>query len=483
MPVLFKEIVLPTGKSQSSSDGAIHRPSALSPKGRNVLLSDDIVYATLTVVANSTTSDLDRRDALFAACHVCQVWSRAAQSLLFRHVFLQIRSSMMVLLKIIDRETERGRRLAGYIQSATIKLSKYAEELDPPGLPMIHVRHLPALLCHMPNLCTLDLTLGAGSLTPAIISAFARGPCIIDFRIEGGSDTRFLTHEMNPWPHLQSITTKNVGTAHIHENCSAPRVRLSQVTIHYTYGGSIAELPWLIGHSKETLSHVSLISERDYRSYGVLDQPQLRNIQSLTLGRIIWDEQISNILHTFTCLKELRFASFIQLAHSFPSNLPDTIEHLLVTSPFSPSIDQKPIYLDMTRPALLRTLTVIDASSTGDVLFRTWFKDYIPACEIYGISIEITRPSRSISDEWLRHTILPIQIPASKVPVKIRQSDGRFQPTASQLDLTDFEVIIGAKNPAKKIKPPSGPITSSWTPIPDNFRTAHWNIRGKHAHV
>lgn len=115
-------------------------PGLLSQNGRYVLLSDDIVYAILTAASNVIKSDLERRETLFALCLVCRVWSRAAQSLLFRHVFIQIRSSMMALLKVIDHKTERGRRLAGSIQAATIKLSKFPESRDPPSLPMIHPR-------------------------------------------------------------------------------------------------------------------------------------------------------------------------------------------------------------------------------------------------------------------------------------------------------------------------------------------------------
>ena len=115
-------------------------PVSMSPNARNVLLSDDIVYEILTAASSVTKSELDRRETLFALCFVCRVWSRAAQSLLFRHVFLQIRSPMMALLEILDPTTERGRRLARSIRAATIKLSKFPEHKDPPTLPMIHPR-------------------------------------------------------------------------------------------------------------------------------------------------------------------------------------------------------------------------------------------------------------------------------------------------------------------------------------------------------
>jgi hypothetical protein len=104
------------------------------------LLNDDIVYLILTAASNSIAFEYQRREDLFRYSLVCQVWSRAAQSLLFRHVFLQIRSSMMALLGIITHSTERGKRLAGYIKSAEIRLSKFPEVQDPPSLPFIHPR-------------------------------------------------------------------------------------------------------------------------------------------------------------------------------------------------------------------------------------------------------------------------------------------------------------------------------------------------------
>lgn len=140
MSAFLKKTKQSFGNVQTLANGDANHVAPLSQNGRYVLLNDDLVYSILTAASNNATTELDRREALFAYCFVCRVWSRAAQSLLFRHVFLQIRSSMMALLKIIDHQTERGRRLAGSIQSATIKLSKQPESADPIGLPMIHAR-------------------------------------------------------------------------------------------------------------------------------------------------------------------------------------------------------------------------------------------------------------------------------------------------------------------------------------------------------
>lgn len=111
------------------------------------LLMDDIIYEILSATSAMAKSDMDRRETLSSYALVCQTWGRAAQSILFRHVFLQIRPSMLSLLRIISHNTERGKRLAGYIKSATIKLSRDVEMNDPPTLPMMHPRYVNRQSC------------------------------------------------------------------------------------------------------------------------------------------------------------------------------------------------------------------------------------------------------------------------------------------------------------------------------------------------
>lgn len=84
--------------------------------------NDDLVYLILTIASASASTERLRREALFGYSLVCQVWGRAAQSLLFRHVFLQIRPPMLALLKVISHKTERGKRLASYIKVGAVSM-------------------------------------------------------------------------------------------------------------------------------------------------------------------------------------------------------------------------------------------------------------------------------------------------------------------------------------------------------------------------
>jgi hypothetical protein len=134
----------PTSKSEDlldSTDGNKTNGTAEAAKVCPMALHfDDIVYEIITAASAMTKTDVERRESLYSYALVCQTWGRTAQSILFRRVFLQIRPPMLSLLRVITHDTERGRRLAGYIKSASIKLSRYAEYRDPPLLPMIHPR-------------------------------------------------------------------------------------------------------------------------------------------------------------------------------------------------------------------------------------------------------------------------------------------------------------------------------------------------------
>jgi len=147
---------MPSAPRKVAAWSGKHKSSTVCP---DALLNDDLVYLILTVTAAMAGSERQRREELFRYSLVCQVWGRAAQSLLFRHVFLQIRPAMLSLLKVVSHDTERGRRLAGYIKSAEVRLSRALELYDPPSLPMIHPRYVTkvlstALLRHN---CTVDI--------------------------------------------------------------------------------------------------------------------------------------------------------------------------------------------------------------------------------------------------------------------------------------------------------------------------------------
>ena len=144
----------------------------------NHFFNDDILYH---ILQHAVESNLDeplthraQREALYAYALVSHTWSRIAQSLLFRHVFLQIRTAMLAFLEVVNHKTERGRRLASYVKLATIKLSRVRESFDPPSLPMIQPRHLPALLAHLPSLHELRLRVGEQDFLEKELSSLRR---------------------------------------------------------------------------------------------------------------------------------------------------------------------------------------------------------------------------------------------------------------------------------------------------------------------
>jgi len=162
----------------------------------------------------------------------------------------------------------------------------------------------------MPSLSTLKLELGGEGFRPAIISALSRGPQItaLTMTLSRYPELLFLAEETNPWPHLKSVSIKSY-TSVFPSECTPPKVQLAQVIVHYTSGGRFEELDWLTRYSKETLTHVSLISESLCISHEALRYSRLKTIQSLTLGEVIWDKEIIGIFNTLSRLKELRLVS------------------------------------------------------------------------------------------------------------------------------------------------------------------------------
>jgi hypothetical protein len=130
---------MPSAPKKVVDSSRMHKSSTVC---HGALLNDDLVYLILTMTAAMAGSERQRREDLFRYSLVCQVWRRGAQSLLFRHVFIQIRPAMLSLLKIISHNW----RLAGYIKSAEVKLSRALERYDPPSLPMIHPRYVTKVL-------------------------------------------------------------------------------------------------------------------------------------------------------------------------------------------------------------------------------------------------------------------------------------------------------------------------------------------------
>jgi hypothetical protein len=139
------------------------------------LLNDDILYLIFHCAIESTEERpmtlRMQREELFSFSLVSQMWSWTAQSLLFRSVFLQTRSSLMAFLSAIPASTERGQRLARYVHVLKLKLSREPEAYDPPPLPLIHTRHVPGLLAHLPALHSLEITMGAEAFTALQLAA------------------------------------------------------------------------------------------------------------------------------------------------------------------------------------------------------------------------------------------------------------------------------------------------------------------------
>ncbi|PVG00748.1 hypothetical protein CPB86DRAFT_170500 [Serendipita vermifera] len=464
------------------------------------LLSEDIVYLILTTASNSVSFDYERREHLFRYSLVCQIWSRAAQSLLFRHVFLQIRSSTMALLEIINHNTERGRRLAGYIKSAEIRLSKLTEERDPPSLPFIHPRHLPALLCHMPNLYELDLTFGEQKFKPEIITALSRGPPIRIITIKETVTSqehplvRLLGGSPNLWPHLACVTVKHADRSSYvlpEEGSNFPNIALKQVVVDYPSAGSFDDVSWLIHNSRE-VTHVTMTSNHCGSDFSHLKHSNLRNMISLTLGRVAWTDDLFRTIHTFNRLKELRFMSLMRLERNF-GQLPDTIEHLVLVTPFfRPSSGG--IEIDTGRPALLRTcqLFVVDRAiyCCGTVRYNCghqtrsvpnnddWITNYASLCRGDGVYTRVHRisdQSESARKADCNFIAKHVSVDGFGIPPALPKLQTSFQPTPSLLDLTGFDVIEGRYDPEPDRKTgPSPSLNSATSKLLAKIRKVFW---------
>ena len=257
----------------------------------------------------------------------------------------------------------------------------------------------------MPNLSDLELTVRPEPFKQEIVDALARGPRITALTLSyhpfngweaPGAQT--LLYEANPWLHLESVIIKHAGTSAIPHNLLGtvlPKHRLTRLAV---LDGTPAEVSTLSQHSKETLSHLSLVGGLYDASTSSLGLPTIKNIRSLTLGETLWSEELLKIMHSFNNLKELRFIGFMLLNHSFPSHLPDTIEHLLVTVPLYNS-DGEHRGPDMMRPALLKSFTAVVVEGYTCTYrncriyagWDNWAKKYAAECNACGITADIRK--------------------------------------------------------------------------------------------
>jgi hypothetical protein len=229
----------------------------------------------------------------------------------------------------------------------------------------LYSSHLPALLCHMPNVYDLTLTFGEEALKQEIITAISRGPqirvlTIKDTMVSGyDSVVNLIGGSPNPWPYLKSISIKHADRTcgpFQGEKIDSPNINLKQIIVDYPATGHFDEVPWLIQHSKG-ITHITMISNSIMTINKHLKHPNLRNILSLTLGRVSWSNELHLALHTFNRLKELRIISLIRLERDF-GQLPDTLEHLVLTTPFF-QVPDGGMEVDLARPALLRTCQIV----------------------------------------------------------------------------------------------------------------------------
>src|SRR5258706_1322538 len=279
-------------------------------------LSDDILYHILQhsmeSCPNEPLTHRAQREALYNYALVSRIWSRTAQSLLFQHLFLQIRTAMLAFLEVVDHKTERGRRLASYVRVATIKLSRAKESEDPPLLPMIHPRHLPALLAHLPSLHELRLGVGEVPFGEEELNSMRKLSSIriLKLSIASPSSARLSvaqSYEMSKvvglWSSLQSLSLK--VPLEIYASLPPPSFALREFHDLTAFRhDSLVNVQWILKHSVGVLEHCSLNASwfaPDLRS--ALSE-HFGTIRSLTLDKVQWDERLCDALCSFAKLTE-----------------------------------------------------------------------------------------------------------------------------------------------------------------------------------
>jgi hypothetical protein len=364
------------------------------------MFNDDILYHVLQRALENRNKPLThraQREALYTYALVSRMWARAAQSLLFRHVFLQIRTAMLAFLDVVDHKTERGRRLASYVRVATIKLSRERESSDPPSLPMLHPRHLPALLAHLPSLHELRLRAGQEPFGEKVLAA-----------MKGLSSIRVLTLSIAPrsylqpygmlkvighWGGLQSLVLdvqfEEPGT--LPPPCFALREFHEPTSLKCA---SPETLQWMLKHSVGRLEHctLSFIMSADELRTGL--SGHFHTIRSLTLGTVQWDEEACSALCSFTNLIELRIVqSIILMGPRFPGKLPNTLQHLTFAIPAHQNTASAHKNIDFmnTIPTQLKTYTSIyrEAIRIGEEKFYLWAMGYEQACKYMGTEVRL----------------------------------------------------------------------------------------------
>jgi hypothetical protein len=372
------------------------------------LLNDDILYHILQQSMESSPNEplthRAQREALYKYALVSRMWSRIAQSLLFRHLFLQIRTATLAFLEVIDHKTERGRRLASYVRVATIKLSRAKESSDPPSLPMIHPRHLPALLAHLPSLHELRLGVGEMAFEGVELDAMRRLSSIRILKLSMTGRSVMPPDEISKvvglWSGLQSLVLEVPFENPADLGLPPPSFALRE--FHDLTSLSPVTVQWILKHSVGMLEHCTLNTVWHALDLRTALSKHFGTIRSLTLGQVQWGEEICEALCSFTNLIELRIVQCIYFkGPQFPGNLPNTLQHLTFVVPSLQDQETEPrrnIAFNNTIPTQLKTYTAIYRNTGGISLryhvrpFVLWSISYEQACRHMGVDVRRFHP-------------------------------------------------------------------------------------------
>ena len=480
------------------------------------LLNDDILYLIFHCVIESTEERLMtlrmQREELFSFSLVSHLWSGTAQSMLFRSVSLQTRSSLMALLGAIPACTERGQRLARYVHTLKLKLSRDPEAYDPPSLPLIHTRHVPGLLAHLPALHSLEITMGAEAFTALQLAAIMQvGRSIRVLNIttvySGKSDHphpsiqyMFRPPSQEIWSSIQSLTLTvptwselgdaPVTTAKELEGRAPPTFSISHLEIFGARIRDASELCWLLSKSHNTLRHVTLRTEQ--RTNILVDSllPHRARLQHLTLYFLHWTDPMVDLLHYFPALRELRILHSLSLSSDFPGRLPGWLEHFTFPLTQLASRNGSRGRLTMDIPTQLKTCTYIVGDRVSLSVKGRWLGQYKAACKMMGVKVE-----RVDADTFqVRGSVYPPNIrptfdlhaspeledfagPPPKIPKpKVMSATEIGSVPESFLDLTEFATVYSRPPPPvdhmKKASPPAPSLASramSWLSGRDDY--------------
>ena len=365
------------------------------------LLNVDILYHVLQHAVESSPNDplthRAQREALYTYALVSRMWSQTAQSLLFRHVFLQIRPSMLAFLGVIDHKTERGRRLASCVRVATIKLSRSSESSDPPSLPMIHPRHLPALLAHLPSLHELRLRLGGQPFVEELASMRGLSSIRVLALSNSGplySQSYEVLKMVGLWGSLQSLTLAVLPE--LSGTLPPPSFALREFNETGSGYSTPETVQWILERSVGVLEHCTLSFVLSVGRLRTALSDHFSTIRSLTLGHVEWDEEFCDALYNFANLIELRMVQFVShMGPRFPGKLPDTLQYLTFAIPAykESTSPHRSVEFKHIIPTQLKTYTTIlretDRLNNEYGTISAWVKGYEQDCRHMGVDVRL----------------------------------------------------------------------------------------------